>query len=213
MIGLSLPDGPLEVLCLGAHPDDIEIGCGGTLLSLATAHPLRVALVIMTAATPERRAEAIASAAEFFPGVDVDVQFGELPDGRLPAHWDRVKLFLHEIGATRRPQLIFAPRTDDAHQDHRLIGELVFTVWRDSLALHYEIPKWDGDLGRVSHYVALSEEIAARKVALLEKCFPSQAGRDWWNGETFLSLMRLRGVECRVKYAEGFIANKVLLDP
>jgi LmbE family N-acetylglucosaminyl deacetylase len=120
---------------------------------------------------------------------------------------------LHKIGATSRPQLIFAPRTDDAHQDHRLIGELIPTVWRNSLTLHYEIPKWDGDLGRVSHYVALSEEIAARKVALLEKCFPSQAGRDWWNGETFLSLMRLRGVECRVKYAEGFIANKVLLDP
>jgi LmbE family N-acetylglucosaminyl deacetylase len=211
MIGLSLPDGPLEVLCLGAHPDDIEIGCGGTLLSLATAHPLRVTFMIMTAATPERRAEAIASAAEFFPDVDVDVRFGELPDGRLPGHWDRAKLLLNEIRTTIRPQLIFAPRNDDAHQDHRLIGELVPTVWRDSLALHYEIPKWDGDLGRVSHYVALSEEIAARKVALLEKCFPSQAGRDWWNGETFLSLMRLRGIECRTKYAEGFHANKVLI--
>jgi LmbE family N-acetylglucosaminyl deacetylase len=147
------------------------------------------------------------------PVVDVDVRFGELPDGRLPGHWDQVKLLLNEFGTTIRPQLIFAPRTDDAHQDHRLIGELVPTVWRDSLALYYEIPKWDGDLGGVSHYVALSEEIAARKVALLEKCFPSQAGRDWWNGETFLSLMRLRGVECRVKYAEGFIGNKVLIAP
>ena len=115
MIGLSLPDGPLDVLCLGAHPDDIEIGCGGTLLKLTAAHPLRVTVVIITTATPERRAEAIVSAAEFFPGVDVDVQFGELPDGRLPAHWDRVKLLLHKIGATSRPQLIFAPRTDDAH--------------------------------------------------------------------------------------------------
>ena len=210
MIGLSLPEGPLEVLCLGAHPDDIEIGCGGTLLTLAAARPVRATMVIMTS-TPERRAEAIASAAEFFPGVDVDVRFGELPDGRLPANWDRVKLLLNEIGTSIHPQLIFAPRTDDAHQDHRLIGELVPTVWRDSLALHYEIPKWDGDIGRVGHYVALSEEIAARKVALLEKCFPSQAGRDWWQGETFLSLMRLRGIECRARYAEGFQTNKVFI--
>ena len=212
MIGLSLPEGPLEVLCLGAHPDDVEIGCGGTLLKLAAAHPLQMTVVIMTS-TPERRPEAIAAAAEFFPDLDVEVRFGELPDGRLPGHWDRVKLLLHEIGATSHPQLIFAPRTDDAHQDHRLIGELVPTVWRDSLTLHYEIPKWDGDLGRVSQYVALSEDIAARKVDLLEKCFPSQAGRDWWNGETFLSLMRLRGVECRAKYAEGFITNKVMIVP
>jgi LmbE family N-acetylglucosaminyl deacetylase len=210
VIGLSLPEGPLEVLCLGAHPDDIEIGCGGTLLTLAATHPLRMTVVIMTS-MPERRAEATAAAAEFLPDVDVDLRFGELPDGRLPGHWDRVKLLLNKLGTTIRPQLIFAPRTDDAHQDHRLIGELVPTVWRDSLALYYEIPKWDGDLGRVGHYVALSDEIAARKVALLEKCFPSQAGRDWWNGETFLSLMRLRGIECRAKYAEGFNSNKVLI--
>jgi LmbE family N-acetylglucosaminyl deacetylase len=167
-------------------------------------------MVIMTG-TPERRAEAMVSAAEFFPGVDVDVQFGEFPDGRLPAHWDRVKLLLNEIGTSIRPQLIFAPRTDDAHQDHRLIGELVPTVWRDALALYYEIPKWDGDLGRVGHYIAISDEIAARKVALLEKCFPSQAGRGWWHSETFLGLMRLRGIECRVRYAEGFNANKVVI--
>ena len=139
VIGLSLPEGPLEVLCLGAHPDDIEIGCGGTLLMLAAAHPLRVTLVIMTAATPERRAEAIASAAEFPPGVDVDVQFGELPDGRLPAHWDRVALTAR-YGANRRPQLIFAPRTDDAHQDHpatrrtgaHRVARLPFPALRDA---------------------------------------------------------------------------------
>jgi LmbE family N-acetylglucosaminyl deacetylase len=208
VIALSLPEGPLDVLCLGAHPDDIEIGCGGTLLKLAAARQLQMTVVILTG-TLERRAEAIASAAEFFPGADVDLRFGEFPDGRLPAHWDRVKLFLNEIGTSIRPQLIFAPRSDDAHQDHRLLGEMVPTVWRDALALHYEIPKWDGDLGRVAHYVALSDEIAARKVALLDKCFPSQAGRDWWHGETFLGLMRLRGIECRARYAEGFHANKV----
>ena len=212
MIGLSLPDGPLEVLCLGAHPDDIEIGCGGTLLSLAGTHAMRVVAVVMTG-SPERRAEATASAGEFLPGADVDVRFGTFPDGRLPAYWEGVKELLSEIRTNIRPQLIFAPRTDDAHQDHRLIGELVPTVWRDSLTLHYEIPKWDGDLGKVSHYVTISDEIAARKVALLEKCFPSQAGREWWQSETFFSLMRLRGIECRVRYAEGFTANKVAIAP
>ena len=212
MIGLSLPDGPLEVLCLGAHPDDIEIGCGGTLLSLAGTHAMRVVAVVMTG-SPERRAEATASAGEFLPGADVDVRFGTFPDGRLPAYWEGVKELLSETRTNIHPQLIFAPRTDDAHQDHRLIGELVPTVWRDSLTLHYEIPKWDGDLGKVSHYVAISDEIAARKVALLEKCFPSQAGREWWQSETFFSLMRLRGIECRARYAEGFTANKVAIAP
>jgi LmbE family N-acetylglucosaminyl deacetylase len=210
VIGLSLPEGPLEVLCLGAHPDDIEIGCGGTLLSLAATRSMRVLAVVMSG-TPERRAEATASAGEFLPGADVEVRFGEFPDGRLPAYWDGVKELLNEVRTSIRPQLIFAPRTDDAHQDHRLIGELVPTVWRDSLALYYEIPKWDGDLGRVGYYVAISDEIAARKVALLEKCFPSQAERDWWNSETFLGLMRLRGIECRVRYAEGFNANKMVI--
>jgi LmbE family N-acetylglucosaminyl deacetylase len=107
--------------------------------------------------------------------------------------------------------VVFAPRLDDAHQDHRLIAELASTVWRDSLILHYEIPKWDGDLGKVGHYVSLEPEIAHRKVQLLHECFPSQVGRDWWDDETFNSLMRIRGVECRSRYAEGFLVSKAKL--
>jgi LmbE family N-acetylglucosaminyl deacetylase len=107
---------------------------------------------------------------------------------------------------------VLAPREDDAHQDHRLLGKLAPTVWRDSLVLHYEIPKWDGDLGRPTHYVGLSEDQARHKFALLDKHFPSQRGRDWWDEEMFLGLMRIRGMECRHRYAEGYFANKVLID-
>jgi LmbE family N-acetylglucosaminyl deacetylase len=134
-----------------------------------------------------------------------------LRDGFLPTHWGAVKEALEQVSRSMTADVVFAPRPDDAHQDHRLIAELAPTVWRDALMLHYEIPKWDGDLGRVSHYVALEPEIARRKVELLHECFPSQAGRDWWDDETFLSLMRIRGVECRRRYAEGFTVTKALL--
>ena len=98
---------------------------------------------------------------------------------------------------------MFAPRRDDADQDHRLIGELASTVWRDSLIMHYEIPKWDGDLGRVTHYVPLDTAVAHHKIELLHECFPSQGHHHWWDDETFLALMRLRGMECRQRYAVG----------
>jgi LmbE family N-acetylglucosaminyl deacetylase len=212
VIQLALPPGPLEILCLGAHPDDLEIGCGATLLTMAAAHTLRATVFIMTG-TDQRRAEASFSAPEFLPGAGVDIHIADFPDGRLPAHWNAVKQSLEDLARTIRPELIFAPRADDAHQDHRLLGKLVPTVWRDALVLHYEIPKWDGDIGRVSHYVPITDDVAAQKVALIEKCFPSQARRDWWHGETFLSLMRLRGIECRAQFAEGFALSKAVIAP
>lgn len=205
MIGFALPAGHLTVLCVGAHPDDIEIGCGGTLLTLGAVRQVSAHLVVLTG-TEERRAEATRSAQSFLPGSTVDIH--PLPDGRLPAHWNSVKEALESTAATIRPDVIFAPRRDDAHQDHRLVAELVGTVWRDALVLHYEIPKWDGDLGRVSHYVEVPEDQARRKVELLDKSFPSQASRDWWDEETFLGMMRLRGIECRSRYAEGFVVAK-----
>ena len=155
----------------------------------------------------ERVKEAQDAAQLFVPGATST--FVGLRDGRLPAQWDQVKQALEDeavAGAT--PDLILCPRPDDAHQDHRLIAELVPTVWRRSLVLHYEIPKWDGDLGAVTHYVPLTAELARRKVELLTKAYPSQQDRDWWDDETFLSILRLRGVECRSRYAEGFVVNK-----
>jgi LmbE family N-acetylglucosaminyl deacetylase len=210
VITLQLPSGALRIVCLGAHPDDIEIGCGGTLLTLAASRDVR-AIVAVATGSGNRHDEAIKSTARFLPGADTDVHVMGLRDGFLPTHWGAVKEALEQLASTFTADVVFAPRPDDAHQDHRLIADLAPTVWRDALVLHYEIPKWDGDLGRVNHYVALEPEVAHRKVALLHECFPSQAGRDWWDDETFLSLLRIRGVECRSRYAEGFTVTKVQL--
>lgn len=207
MLGFTIAQ-DLDVLCLGAHPDDIEIGCGGTLLALAASHGMRLTNLVMTA-TPEREAEARRAAELFVPGSDLLVH--HLPDGRLPAHWNSVKETLEEAARDIRPDLIFAPRARDAHQDHRTVAELVTTVWRDSLVLRYEIPKWDGDRAAPTHYVPLDPEVARRKVDLLNSAFPSQHARDWWDDDMFLGQLRLRGMECRAKYAEAFEVDRALL--
>jgi LmbE family N-acetylglucosaminyl deacetylase len=209
---LAAPAGrPLSVLALGAHPDDIEIAAGGTLLSLAERHPgLRVRFVLMTG-TSQRQQEARAAARAFLPGADLDVQLHDLPDGRLPAVWGQVKEVIEAQARSLSPDLVLAPSADDAHQDHRTVGELVPTAFRDHLCLGYEIPKWDGDLTRPNTYFPLTDDIARRKVELLDKCYPSQRGRDWWDEETFLALARLRGVECRARYAEAFTCTKLVI--
>jgi LmbE family N-acetylglucosaminyl deacetylase len=209
MRNLSLPSGPLQLVCLAAHPDDIEIAAGGTLLALAERGGVEGHWLTMTG-SPERRSEAKAAARAFLP--DSQSSFHEFPDGRLPAHWNEVKDIVHDFAAAVPDvDLVLAPRTDDAHQDHRLLGTMAPTVWRDALVLHYEIPKWDGDLGRCNSYVPISTELGRRKVALLNEHYPSQRDRDWWDDETFLALMRIRGMECRSRYAEGFQASKAVL--
>ncbi|GAA1376059.1 PIG-L deacetylase family protein [Catellatospora chokoriensis] len=199
-----------QAVVLGAHPDDIEIGAGGLLLTLAAANPgVRVHYVLCTG-TPDRHAEAMAAAAAFLPGATLTTSLHTLPDGRLPAHWAEVKRIVDDAAASR-PELVLSPWTGDAHQDHRLIGELVPTAFRSALHLQYEIPKWDGDLGRPQLYVPLTDEVAAAKVAHLDTCFGSQRDRDWWTEETFRGLMRLRGIECRAPYAEAFHCAKATL--
>jgi len=210
VIEFQLPPGPLRIVCLGAHPDDIEIGCGGTLLALAGTRDIN-AIVVVATGSGTRHDEAVKAAPLFLPGVEPEVRVMGLRDGFLPTHWGAVKETLAQVSSAMTADVVFAPRPDDAHQDHRLIAELAPTVWRDSLMLHYEIPKWDGDLGKVGYYVPLEPEIAHRKVGLLHEGFPSQAGRDWWDDETFISLMRIRGVECRSRYAEGFLVSKAML--
>lgn len=209
---LAAPEGrPLSVLALGAHPDDIEIAAGGTLLSLAERHPgLHVRYVLMTG-TQERQLEARAAARAFAPGAELEVELHNLPDGRLPAVWGQVKEILAVLARSVRPDVILAPSPGDAHQDHRTVGELVPTAFRDQLYLGYEVPKWDGDLARPNTYFPLSDEIACRKVELLDKSYPSQRGRDWWDEETFLALARLRGMECRARYAEAFTCAKLVI--
>jgi LmbE family N-acetylglucosaminyl deacetylase len=209
---LDAPAGrPLSVLAIGAHPDDVEIAAGGTLLTLASRHPgMRVSYLLLTG-TPDRQEEARAAARAFTPGAGLSVELRDLPDGRLPAVYGEVKEVLEGVARSLRPDVILAPSPDDAHQDHRTVGGLVTTAFRDQVCLVYEIPKWDGDLGRPNAYVALTDEIARQKVELLDKCYPSQHGRDWWGEETFLSLARLRGMECRAHYAEAFTCTKLII--
>jgi LmbE family N-acetylglucosaminyl deacetylase len=210
MLALEL-HGVRRVVALGAHPDDIEIGVGGTLLSLAAASPgLRVHYVLLTGA-PDRQAEARAAAAAFLPTARLTFAMHELPDGRLPARWNEAKEIVEDAARQLPADLVLAPSRDDAHQDHRTVAELAPTAFRDALVLHYEIPKWDGDLGRPGVYLPMDEPTARRKVELLNECFPSQKDHDWWDDEVFLGLARLRGMECRARYAEAFRCHKAVL--
>lgn len=160
--------------------------------------------------SPERRAEAEAAVEAFLPGSRSS--FHAFPDGRLPTHRNEVKDILHAFAAPLPDaDVVLALRIDDAHQDHQLLGTMAPTVWRDALVLHYEIPKWDGDLGRSNCYVPVSDELGRRKVSLLNKLYPSQRSRDWWDDETFLALMRIRGMECRSRYAEALQTSKAVL--
>jgi LmbE family N-acetylglucosaminyl deacetylase len=202
---------PLSVLALGAHPDDVEIAAGGLLLDLAARRPgLRVKYVVLSGG-PERREEARAAARAFTAGADLQVELHDLPDGRFPAAWGQVKDVLERSAGSFQPDIILAPSAADAHQDHRTVGELVPTAFRDQLCLSYEIPKWDGDVPRPNVYFPMTEETAKRKVELLDKCYPSQQSRDWWGADTFLALARLRGVECRARYAEAFTCSKMVI--
>jgi LmbE family N-acetylglucosaminyl deacetylase len=213
VIGLRLDDlgHELTLLAVGAHCDDLEVGAGGTMLALAERHPGLAAHVVILTSDPEREEEARASAAAFLPGARLTVEIHDLPDGFMPAEWAEAKRRLEEVAGRVRPDVVLAPSAADAHQDHRTLAELVPTVLRDHLVLGYEIPKWDGDLGRPTVYVPLTDEQARAKCELLHKHFPSQAGRDWFDDEVFLGLARLRGMECRARYAEAFTSGKLLL--
>jgi LmbE family N-acetylglucosaminyl deacetylase len=199
-----------SVVLFGAHPDDIEIGAGGLLLALGASTDLRVHYVLLTG-TPLRQAEARAAAAAFLPGAQLTFALHDLPDRGVPARWADAKWIVDSVAANSRPDLVVSPTLDDAHQDHRTLAELVPTSFRDTLVLQYEIPKWDGDFGRRNVYLPLTDEQARRKAQLLHASFPSQKSRDWWDDEVFLGLARLRGMECRSRYAEAFRCEKAVI--
>ncbi|WP_067652235.1 PIG-L deacetylase family protein [Nocardia harenae] len=202
-----------EIALLGAHCDDIAIGAGATLLTLARAHAgLRVRALVLSGGGTARETEERAALESFCPGVDLALTVLDLPDGRVPAHWDRVKDALAEFRRSTEPELVFAPHRGDAHQDHRTLAELVPTEFRNHLVLGYEIPKWETDTPRPAVLHPVTPEVAAEKAALLAKHYPSQAGRDWFDDESFLGLARLRGVQCHARYAEGFLMDKAVLD-
>ncbi|MDQ0958544.1 MULTISPECIES: PIG-L deacetylase family protein [unclassified Streptomyces] len=202
-----------RVVAVGAHCDDIAIGAGGTLLTLCLARPgIRVDALVLSGGGGEREQEERAALAAFCPGADLRLTVLKLPDGRLPSHWGEAKDAVEELRAQTEPELVLAPRTDDAHQDHRGLAKLVRTAFRDHLVLGYEIVKWDGDLGRPSGYQPLSAEVAEEKVRLLQEHYPSQRHRPWYDREAFLGLARIRGIECHARYAEAFAVTKLTLD-
>ncbi|MCT9089870.1 PIG-L family deacetylase [Streptomyces sp. ASQP_92] len=204
---------PERLVAVGAHCDDIAIGAGGTLLALCLARPgIRVDALVLSGGGSEREQEERAALDAFCPGADVDVTVLKLPDGRLPAHWDEAKAAVEELRSRTEPDLVLAPRTDDAHQDHRGLAKLLTTAFRDHLVLGYEIVKWDGDLGRPTAYQPLTPQVAECKAALLSEHYPSQRHRPWFDREAFLGLARIRGIECHERYAEAFAVTKLVLD-
>ncbi len=212
MYRLSLgASAPLSLLVIGAHADDIEIGAGATILRLLAEHPGSSILWFVASSTPVRAAEARASAAAFSAAAaSVEVMVSDLPDGRLPSVSMAIKDLFESIKG--RPfDLILAPHHDDAHQDHRLMADTVSQTFRHHMVAGYEIPKWDGDLGRPNLFVDIDEATLRRKIELLQMHFPSQHDQVWWGEDTFLALPRLRGIESATRYAEGFFCRKVVL--
>lgn len=207
---------PLRLLCIGAHSDDIEIGCGGTLLSwLDAPRPVHVTWVVLTA-SGERAKEARRSAKALLRrAAVVDLLFAEFRDGFLPAQYPDVKAFFETVKAKAMPDIVFTHRLEDRHQDHRLASELTWNTWRDHMIVEYEIVKYEGDLGQPNLFVPLSAAAARRKSAHLQRYFGSQRSKDWFSDETFMALSRLRGIECRSRsgYAEAFHARKLTLGP
>ena len=216
MIALQLarPDERLSVLCLGAHADDIEIGAGGTLLGwIASGTRLEVCWCVLSA-TSVRAAEAEASAAAFLPGAaKTQIEIAQFDDGLFPYQGDEIKAWLEDLRVDVDPDVVLTHRRNDAHQDHREISKVTWNLFRDHLILEYEIPKWDGDLGRPNVYMPLSATVLERKIELLQAHFGTQRSKPWFDAETFRGLARLRGMECRApeRYAEAFVARKARL--
>jgi len=203
-----------RVLCLGCHADDIEIGCGGTMLRLLAEHPGLEVWWVVLSGEPERAEEAQRSADAWLSKAGKKhVICGDFRDRYFPAHWTQIKDFIHGIAAQVDPDLIFTQRRDDAHQDHRLVGELTWNAFRNHLVWEYEIPKYEGDLGNPNTFVALDETVCRRKVELLRDGFPSQRTKPWFSPDTFWALLRLRGLECNSpsRFAEAFYARKTLI--
>lgn len=202
---------PLRVLALGAHADDLEIGCGATMLRLLAEHPGTQVDWVVCAAAGGRADEARTSAQAFCADAGtLRVTVHDLPESYLPAAWADLKARMQALEATE-PDLVLTHHRADRHQDHRTVAELTWNSFRRHLVLEYEIPKYEGDLGHPNLFVAFDEALARRKVELLVEQFPSQAARPWFDPEVFFGLMRLRGSECGAagRFAEAFHAPKV----
>ena len=216
MLPFALPGAPdlRRVLVFGSHADDIEIGCGATLLALTRARPdLEVTWVVL-GASGIRGEEARASAALFLAGAaSAEVVVCAFRDGFLPYAGGEVKDLFESLKARLDPDLILTHGRHDLHQDHRLVCELTWNTWRNHLILEYEIPKYDGDLGSPNLFVPIPRELAHEKVKLLLEAFASQRPKHWFDEDLFLGLMRIRGMEAASPsgYAEGFTCRKLMV--
>jgi LmbE family N-acetylglucosaminyl deacetylase len=210
---IALSTGALtEIVVVGAHCDDIAIGVGGTLLTLSRNHPgLHVRALVLSGGGNGREVEERQALPAFCPGAQVDLTVLDIPDGRAPANWDRIKNHLNEFRRSCAPQVVFGPQRGDAHQDHRLLAELLPTEFRDHLVLGYEILKWEGDTPRPTMYHPLGTDVAEEKARLLHEHYPSQASHDWFDDQAFLGLTRLRGVQCHSQHAEAFVIEKATI--
>jgi LmbE family N-acetylglucosaminyl deacetylase len=207
---------PMRVLCVGAHCDDVEIGCGGTVRALQQRERRTTIDWLVLSGDAERRAETRRAMHRLVrPASRGELLFGDFPDGRFPSAYAPIKDFFESLKRRPSPDLILCHERDDRHQDHRVVNEMIWSTFRDHLVLEYEIPKWDSGLGQPNVYVALTRRDAAAKIDALLDAYRSQASRDWFTRDTFLAMLRLRGLECRSPsgYAEAFHARKLLFRP
>ena len=213
-LNLSIKAGEsLKILCMGAHSDDIEIGCGGTILRLANQYPGCEFHWVVFNAIGIRETEA-RRAARLFAGPQLKGPLMKtFQDGFMPYVGSEVKAVFENDLKELSPDLIFTHNGNDAHQDHRLISQLTWNTFRNHFILEYEIPKYDGDLGRPSIFVPLDREVCEKKVDYLMEAFQSQQAKRWFQPDTFFSLMRLRGMECAASsgYAEAFYCRKLVM--
>ena len=202
-----------EVVVIGAHCDDIAIGMGGTLFELGRARPgLRVRALVLTGAGTPREDEERAALGALLPGADLEITVLGFRDGRLPAQWDDVKDAVASFARTTDPDMVFTPHDRDAHQDHRLLAQVAPTEFRDHLILGYEILKWETDTHVPAVFLPFGPDTAEHKRLTLLEHYPSQHARDWFgDGEAFVALSRLRGVQCRSPHAEAFVLEKATL--
>jgi LmbE family N-acetylglucosaminyl deacetylase len=202
--------GAKKLLFVGAHSDDIEIGCGGTILTLAAANPGLDMLWIVFSAEGKRREEARSSARRFLQGVKrARVVVKQFRGSYFPAQLDRVKTYFETLKSFR-PDIVFTHYREDRHQDHRLLSDLAWNTFRDHLILEYEIPKYDGDLGSPNLFFPVQAEVSRRKAQYICESFATQRNKHWFSRDAFLALGRLRGVECGCEYAEAFYCRKMV---
>jgi LmbE family N-acetylglucosaminyl deacetylase len=202
-----------SVAVIAAGCDDIAIGAGATLIEIARDKPdLVVHALVLTGGGTEREVEEKNAFAALCPSTDVRLTVADLPSARLPDHSGRIKKLLAEFRQDCEPDMVFGPHSGDHDQDRRLLAELVPTAFRDHPVLGYEILTWESDLPNPSLYLPIPVATAHEKARLLAQCYPSKAGRGWFGDEAFLGLMRVRGVQCRARYAEAFTVEKSVLD-